>query len=511
MNRPCRFWGVFFCSCLLISLGLCFSPVAVSESGTHVLNSDSRSLRGSRQSAIVQAQTPVETFVEPLEVWRRAVDDPRFSMLLNEAMYSAFDIRQARARLTEARASLRASKAGLFPSLNLVANFSDNENNLDIRTNQDSLVGEVGVRGRWSPDLFGAANKQVDAVEIGVVIAEAQLKDARRLIAAQITSSWIELKIVRAQKRLAATSEARLEEAVEKLERMAKAGYVTAFDISRALRQLYEARATQYPLTARESELIHAIANLSGVSPLRVTVLAAGRRDVPVLGLAVPRTTPLRVLAGRPDLSAAFFEVLAARSQLSASERALLPSFDLTFDAVSQGTDEDLFRFDEIATDAILSIAMPLLGRGRLLAQIDIDDARLEAAEINFERTSMAALSEMDTSLVRLNALRAALVERENAAEIAAQALDQSQRLFSVGEVGYLDVLLAEQSRIDADSAALEAMRQASLAWTACMVAMAQDAPVDEDEALDDLDDVKWLQGPSSRAKCRRCFVGPLS
>ena len=115
---------------------------------------------------------------------------------------------------------------------------------------------------------------------------------------------------------------------------------------------------------------------------------------------------------------------------------------------------------------------MPLLFRGRQLGAIDIADARPEDAALAYEQTLLSALSDADTALAQTRAYRLARREAASASEAARAALQQSQRLFSAGEAGYLDVLFAEESLLEAERAERAAERNAALAWARYMSAL---------------------------------------
>ena len=101
------------------------------------------------------------------------------------------------------------------------------------------------------------------------------------------------------------------------------------------------------------------------------------------------------------------------------------------------------------------------------------NDARLKQAALDYEQILLVALSEVDTALGDINHLRQSAAQADRATDAARTALAQSRRLFDAGEIGYLDVLFAEQSLIEADRTLLATKREAALAWARYMTALA--------------------------------------
>lgn len=396
--------------------------------------------------------------------WWGAMEDPLLDQLVQAGRISAFDVRRAEAQLDAANAITRAQRAGLMPSLDLAASSVLNE----------TAVTTLGFDLNWQLDVFGAVKSSVRAAEARAGSADAFVDDIQRLVTSEIVASYIQLRARQIERALAEKSAARLEETVEKISRLTSAGYATQLDITRSQRQLANVRARAEALKGAERALQNRIRAVIGSTPEAATLFSSVVDETYAFERpGVPDADADNLFIDRPDIRAAALTLNAEQYEKIAADRSLYPTISLGGNADTSDFGRSILSFQGISTNLVAGVAMPLLGRGRLLAQIDLEDAQIQDALAAYEQTVMLAISEVDTAKNQITATRAAADEQRKAVAAATKALEQSQRLFDAGEINYLDVLFAEQNLIEAEQAQIQTEEAAALSWAQYMTALA--------------------------------------
>lgn len=416
-------------------------------------------------------QTAAETLVAaaPLEGtnWWGALGSPILDALVAHGQDEAFSVLLAADDLRGAEAASREVRAGLWPSLS--GTVSDERRNSDADGFQEDSRSEAGLALSWQIDLFGQIRALSAARENTVARQQELLLDARRLIASQIVTSWLQLAALNDEIALADDSRARLSDAVGKVSRLTQAGYATKLDVARSEAQLREILARTAELEADREAVLNRLSFLTASGALPP---GTGNESLPAVLPRLPMALPdaETLIAARPDIRAADAALLASASERAAARKRLLP--DLSVQA-SLTTPIDVAS-GGLLRETVTRLSAPLLGRGQLLADIDRQDARLSAAHTRYRQTVSQAILEIDTAYRQTLILEDAVAER-TAGRIAAEtALAGSNRLFDAGEIGYLDVLIAEQALIDAARDEVAARRARALAWARYQAAVAR-------------------------------------
>ncbi len=445
-----------FSAGLLLTLAAC-----ASRAGD--VRAEADDVRGRLSEMVLPATADLRTTTASDTDWWQALNDPVLDNFVTYAAAESISLAQATARVKDARASLRAARASGLPQIGISAASEDTE-----RGNE---TFEIGLDLNWALDVFGQTRQGTSAARARVEAAEASSDDVRRLIIASVVSTYLNLRAAQAEQASVLQSQQRLGETLKRVERLSSAGYATQLDVERSRRQFHDLGARAADIEARIVANRNALSLLldepPGTLQLDAAALAA---HLPLPAIPAPDARDL--LEARPDLRAASAELDAAAADTRAARRALYPDAAIS----ARGFETDLGRapFDlaGIETELVARLAAPLIFRGRQLAAIDSADARLQAAALSYEQALLNALSEVDTALAQTLAYRAGLAQAASASQAARTALAQSMRLFDAGEIGFLDVLFAEEALLEADRAERSAERNAVLAWARYMSAM---------------------------------------
>ena len=164
---------------------------------------------------------------------------------------------------------------------------------------------------------------------------------------------------------------------------------------------------------------------------------------------------PGSLLNQRPDLRARAAEIQARSAQLASAKADLLPRFDIQFlwqtGRIELNSDLAPFNRARSGNGGLFSIGvqLPLFTAGRIRANIQAADARLQTALLQYDQTLLQALADVDNAYQAQHALNAQQQELQQAERTAKQQVRNDRQLFRYGRKT-LDTAL--QSQLSAHS-----------------------------------------------------------
>jgi outer membrane protein, multidrug efflux system len=404
------------------------------------------------------------SWTEPAVLPPAATSDPILDALLEEAVSSP-DVAAAQARLAEARALLRAARAGLLPSLAVSASAQSTSGSggSDGESTNSALSLAIPL------DLFGADRARSGATASRERAARFELARARLLARRTAGQLYTQVRTGQEQILVARRSLASAEDSLSLAINRQRAGLETGLGVAQAASNR-DALASSIP--AFEQSVTAARLGLEALLGRQPGSLAAklsspGAIPWPTLDQQVP--SPAAWLASRPDIAAqaALAEAAGLDSRAARADR---------FPELSLGVDLSDISGDVLtsgsATSTVLSIAATLFDFGRLDALAKAEGARAEAAAISYRKAVLDGLAEVETEASR--ARRADQTVAALAANVAS-ASDQARLArvrYTSGLSSFLDVLVAERTLYAAESARTAAQGErasAAFAWRAAL------------------------------------------
>lgn len=386
-----------------------------------------------------------------IQQWWQNWQDPQLNRLIEQGLKHNLDLALAKARLAEAQAQSRMANAELGANVGLTGTAGIGYNNLDTGIiNPDSNRSHAlfgGLTASWEPDFFGQKRSDRDAAEAVALSYQQQVYAAQLLITAQIAESYFTIYAIEQQQSLLKQQINALQQLQRYLTGRFQAGQINAYEQQEVAKQISGAQAQQATLQAQRDSIQRQLATLTGQSPQHFRLTTQGN---PLVNLpAIPTgQLPAEVLARRPDLSANAQQIQAAAAKLASAKADLLPRFDLQF--LGQGgrieVNNDLSYLSGIGSFLSLGIQLPLFTNGRIQANIDASDARLQQALIQYDKTLLTALAEVDNTYQQQYALRQQNQKLNQALQQAQQQSKDAKRLFQYGDQTFNNTISAQLS-----------------------------------------------------------------
>ena len=420
---------------------------------------------------------------QPL-AWWESFNDPTLNRVVEAALASNFDLRQAVARVEQARARARIARAAVFPLVTPSLSATDFEipTNAGIGAQLDELglgpdliedfgftlpdsiqlrTFSLSAEFAYEADFWGRNRKDALAAGAERLASEADFSTARISVLAETISTYLEVVDSRRQRWLAEDMVEVLEQRVSFIENRYERGLVDALPVYALRRELRDARVRLPQLEAATVDAEARLWILLGGYGEELSDLMPDEPPPSLRAESISVGVPADLLTQRPDVAAAQQRMQAARFTLGARRAELLPSLSLSGVIGLQSTDSnELFDPDQWFHNLSLNLLGPTFQGARRRANVEFAKAKVHEATAAFGQSVVTAVNEVEAALAGLEASqnRYALIA-SHLEEAEAEATLQEQR-FTSGVGRYDELLAAGQLLIAARSALSAAGRE---------------------------------------------------
>lgn len=389
------------------------------------------------------------------ERWWTSFGDDRLSALVDEAVLESPSIGQALARVEQARAAARISRADGLPQVD--AGFSARGTGGRRAAGVPDAL-DLNLNVSWEADLWGRISAQNTAARTEYLASAANLRSARQAVAAQTVRTYF--AVIEAEQQVALSTGVlqTYDELTRQLNLRVDAGIdplslkTLVITDQQSARGGLEFRRQDYETLVRQLEII-----IRDYPDGQIAVAQA----LPALPATPATGVPSELLARRPDVAAAELQLQAAGFRIDAAKRSFLPSLTLDGSAgTSSASFSNLFSSNFFIWSIAGRLLQPVFQGGRLRAQLDQRGGERDEAIEAYAEVALQALFEAETAL----AIDSNLARREAAFLAAADAAEQSlvisTKRYRAGIEPFFNVLETQQRALNARSAYLAARRE---------------------------------------------------
>ncbi|HLX44562.1 MAG TPA: efflux transporter outer membrane subunit [Bryobacteraceae bacterium] len=394
--------------------------------------------------------------------WWEIYQDPALNALEEQVAVSNENVQQAEALYREARATVRVSRAALFPTVSVGPSISFAQSGAGNGANSVTSSGVVlsgastSVRQNynlpfevsWAPDLWGAVRRGITgSVDTAQAVA-ADLENARLLYQSELAEDYFQLHGVDADEALLRQTETSYAEYLTLTKNRFDAGVASDLDVAQAESQLSSTQSALIDLGVQRAQLEHAIAILTGKAPADVTI-----SETPLTALppAVPVGVPSQLLERRPDIAGAERRVAAANEQIGIAMAAFYPNLTLSGSAGLQNSSlTKWFSWPSRFWSVGPQLAETLFDAGRRRGVVEQQRAAYDATVAAYRQTVLTALQQVEDNLAALRILQAEAAKVQETVGSAQRELNVSTEQYKAGIQSYLTVITAQATLLAA-------------------------------------------------------------
>lgn len=402
-----------------------------------------------------------------IERWWTQFGDAQLTALIDESLAANIDLQLAVARIDEARASLRLARSSLYPALD--ADFSAARSRRSTATDAPfpgptiSTSYSAGLQAAYEVDLWGRLASGRNAASATLLATRFNAETVRIALAAQVAATYFTLRAYDAELQLTRDTLATREQNVKLQQQRFDAGLASEYELRLATAERAGVAALVPALQRAIAQSESALAVLAGRSARAVfTPVVARGLDLQKMAAApdVPAGLPSDLLARRPDIRRAEAELLAANARIAEARAQYYPGLVLTARFGGESADlSDLLTSPARVWSIAGSLLQPIIGAGRIGAQVDAATARRQQAELGYVQSVQAAFRDAHDALVAHRSARETLIAQDERRAQLVRAQELAEARYKSGYSTYLEVLDAQRNLLDAERARLNAAR----------------------------------------------------
>ncbi|MHB1402394.1 MAG: efflux transporter outer membrane subunit [Thiobacillus sp.] len=383
--------------------------------------------------------------------WWQNLNDPLLSGLIDEALQASPDLRSAQAKLRETRARRTVAAAGQYPSVTASGSASRSRSSEEAGSGATRNFFSAGFDASWEIDVFGGVRRGVEAAAADLESAVASLHDTQVSLASEVALTYVEVRAQQTRLGVARANLASQSETLQLTDWRAQAGLVSSQDVEQARSNREQTRAQIPALETSLAEAEHRLDFLLGRVPGTLHARLAATGELPTVPGRIAVGIPADTLRQRPDVRAAERRLAAETARVGVAEAARYPSFDLSGSIGLEALTLGGLGSGGAASSLLAGITGPVFNAGRLRAQVEIQDAVREQAQVTYEQTVLTALQEVENALVALARNRERVEALAIAAESAGNAAQLARQRYSAGLIDFQSVLDTERSVLSAE------------------------------------------------------------
>jgi len=410
------------------------------------------------QSAAHAAGPPQSAQVD-LAAWWSALNDPELNSLIERAIVANPDLDISLTRLQQARTYESVVLGHALPAIDASA-AAGRGTGSDLtrgRANPALVSADngaglqhintiAGFDAVWELDLFGKFRREFQAAHFDTQAAMAARNGVLTAVVADVARAYVDLRGLQIRAGVLHEASNTLRESLRIVTIRYQRGITNELDVQLATRELDTLDAQIKPVEAQVGAAKYAIAVLLGEYPEKVLQELASPALIPSLpGPAAPGV-PLDLLRRRPDIQQAERELASATARIGVATANLFPQVALVGSIGAQGqgwgtspaVGAHVWSFGPAAI-------WPLLDFGALDAQADIADLEAHARLVNYRKTILSAVQEVDSALDSYSAEQDRLKNLGDAMLAAQRAVDLATERYNRGLTDYLNVVDAQR------------------------------------------------------------------
>jgi NodT family efflux transporter outer membrane factor (OMF) lipoprotein len=342
--------------------------------------------------------------------WFEVFKDDKLQELIRTALTQNYDLRDAVARVEEARANLGITRSNQFPQFNASGGVELNRFSRDgatplppvLLSNQNRNFGEASLGLlSFEIDLWGKLRRATEAARAQLLSADEYRK------ASYLTLRELDYALEISQRTLQTR-----EESLDLTKSRQTGGVATLLDLRQSEQLVYTAAETIPALKLQIEQTENQISLLLGQNP--GSVVRGNSLTEQNLPPEVPAGLPSDLLERRPDIREAEQDLVAANAQIGVARAAYFPQLTLSGFLGGQSTQlASLFTGPTSAWNLAPQVTQPIFTAGRLRSNVKLAQAERDRALIQYEKTIQTAFTEVSNALIAHQRVRESRVQQE--------------------------------------------------------------------------------------------------
>jgi len=414
--------------------------------------------------------------------WWEIFKEPELNTLEEQLDINNQNIAQYFQNFMAARAQIRESKAGYYPTLTVQPSFNRTRSGqggaggyvqTGTTTTTAGSAGTTGATGTtgntggagtsavsqsngnvtfndlalpfdvaWEPDLWGRVRNTVREYQYAAQVSAADLENERLTEQADLAEYYFELRGQDALQDLYNRTIEADRKALELTKALVETGIDSQESAAEADVTLQNAEATAIGIATNRALYEHAIATLIG-KPASEFTLPVKMLTTPVP--PIPVGVPSQLLQRRPDIAAAERTMAQANALIGVEKAAYYPSLNLTASGgLESSLISKLFSAPALFWSIGASASELIFDAGLRKATVAQYTATYNADAASYRQTVLTAFQQVEDYIATLRVTSAQIEKQQSAVNAAKRYLEIAMSRYQTGLDPYLNVITAQ-------------------------------------------------------------------
>ena len=379
--------------------------------------------------------------------WRSLFTDKLLQNLLEEAIKNNPDLQIAITRMKKAEANFKQSKAALFPSLNLNADASYQNN--DAAVAGVPATYQFSGTASWEADIWGRLRSAKRANLSLFLESEAYKRAVQTRLIANVAINYYTLLAFDAKLQVTEKTIENRNSDVETMKLMKDNDLVTGADLVQSQANLYSAKVTIPEIKQSIYETENALSLLLGRNPGPITRSSLNEQEI---STDLRTGIPAQLLANRPDVQEAEYQFRYGFEMTNVARKYFYPSLTISATGGITSTDlSKLFNASSVFWNIVGGITQPILNQGQNKQRFRVAQANQEEYLVTFKQTLLTAGQEVANALHGYQTASEEIALRTSQIEFLKKSVDYTMELLKyTSSTNYTDVLTSEVNLLSA-------------------------------------------------------------
>jgi outer membrane protein, multidrug efflux system len=384
--------------------------------------------------------------------WFEIFKDEKLQELTRTALVQNYDMRDAVARVQQARANLGITRSNQFPQFDASAALEVTRLSRDGQTplpvsfvrEQNRNWGQASLNLlSFEVDIWGRLRRSTESARASLLNAEENRKAVITTLVSDVATDYFNLLQLDYELEISTRTLDTRRESLRLVQDRQGGGVATLLDLRQAEQLVSTAAQTIPTLQQQIEQTENQISLLIGNNPSGVI---RGRKFLEQeMPPEVPAGLPSSLLERRPDIGAAEQALIAANANIGVAKAAYFPQLSMSGFLGGQSTQlSSLFSGPHSTWSFVPQLSQPIFTAGRLKSNVKLAEAERDSALIQYQKAIQTAFAEVSDALIAHQRTRESRVEQEK----LVVALQDRTRLAYVRYQGGVDTQL---NALDAD------------------------------------------------------------
>ncbi len=407
---------------------------------------------------------------EPAVTWWNKLEDKTLNQLIWRGIFFNWDIKQAQAKIKQARAVSDQAKALFWPVINLSGGASRQHisQGFPIATVSTNFTFyEQNFMGIWDLDVWGGKRRGAEAAR---AYAKMRLEDRRAvmiIVIAEIAKNYCELRVIQKQTNILKRQKSIAIDNLSLCESLLIQNMIDQQQIDEAKALIHNIASKIEAIKSYEAQIYMSLSTLTSLWTKELHEILAHDAPIPnPKDFEASAGLPSTLLCRRPDVRSAVQKIRAANAEIGMAKADFFPKFEF-FSFFGYLSTQWLSLFNQANQNTIWGghYLLPLFNGGLLNANLKESIAKRDEMMADYLGTVLNALAQVDAAIAMKNSEKQKFEDIEAISQRKLSIFQANQAIYEQEMISLIDVNQSELEYLNSQLKSLEAQNDWLNSW----------------------------------------------